>query len=421
MNHIICDICGTEYPENAERCPICGYLRQGTEKVAVAREVVERTRVQGGRYSNKNARKRRRARRKALRRERMKKNKSLLLVIALLMIAIVLVTAYIGARFWGGRDAFTDMLQTGPASTTETIAPSTAAPTVPCVKVVLNTAVVELDAVGQQYQLHASPMPENTTDVPVYASSDESVATVTDTGLITAVGDGQAEISVTFGGVTETCLVDCWIPEETTLPPETTVPETTAPVETIAPTEPKVEQTKKLTLSHTDVTCTYKGEQFTIKVKLNGQYIDRSEVTWTTTDAAIATVENGVVTAVGKGEATITAEYQGKKATCIVRNSIKADSGSQNNGGSENSSGSENQTNSKGWKISHSDVSIKVGESFNLTIKNSSGEYADVIWTMSVDGVVSFSGKTITGRAPGTVTLSATVDGVQLKCIVRVK
>ena len=78
MNRVICDICGTEYPENAERCPICGYLRQGTEKLAVSQEVVERTKVQGGRYSNKNARKRRRARRNALRKERMKKNKNLL-------------------------------------------------------------------------------------------------------------------------------------------------------------------------------------------------------------------------------------------------------------------------------------------------------------------------------------------------------
>ena len=25
MNKVICDICGTSYPENAEQCPICGY------------------------------------------------------------------------------------------------------------------------------------------------------------------------------------------------------------------------------------------------------------------------------------------------------------------------------------------------------------------------------------------------------------
>lgn len=41
-------------------------------------------------------------------------------------------------------------------------------------------------------------------------------------------------------------------------------------------------------------------------------------VTWTTSDAKVATVANGVVTAVAKGEATITATAGGKTATCKV-------------------------------------------------------------------------------------------------------
>ena len=36
MNRIICDICGCEYAETAEICPVCGYPRPGTEKAAVA-------------------------------------------------------------------------------------------------------------------------------------------------------------------------------------------------------------------------------------------------------------------------------------------------------------------------------------------------------------------------------------------------
>jgi hypothetical protein len=44
-----------------------------------------------------------------------------------------------------------------------------------------------------------------------------------------------------------------------------------------------------------------------------------STVTWSTDDDTVATVENGVVTAVGAGTATITAETaNGKKATCAV-------------------------------------------------------------------------------------------------------
>ena len=28
MNKVICDICGTSYPETSEQCPICGYTRE---------------------------------------------------------------------------------------------------------------------------------------------------------------------------------------------------------------------------------------------------------------------------------------------------------------------------------------------------------------------------------------------------------
>ena len=42
------------------------------------------------------------------------------------------------------------------------------------------------------------------------------------------------------------------------------------------------------------------------------------EVVWSTTDAAVATVENGVVTAVGAGTATITATAGTLSATCVV-------------------------------------------------------------------------------------------------------
>ena len=52
MNRIICDICGSEYPENEERCPICGYPRQGNEKAAVTAAEVSYTKVKGGRFSS---------------------------------------------------------------------------------------------------------------------------------------------------------------------------------------------------------------------------------------------------------------------------------------------------------------------------------------------------------------------------------
>ena len=409
MNRIICDICGAEYPETVERCPVCNYPRQGTEKLAAAEGEAVRTKVKGGRFSSKNVKKRQKAQRRAAEAGgEGNPNKPLIIVIILLLIAIVLVSAYIGMRFLRGRDALPGLLPA--ASTVPTTVPTvtTEAPTIPCEGIVLESSVLDLETLGEQKQLAVMAIPENSTDTLTFVSADPSVAEVSDTGMITAVGSGQTTITITCGSVVKTCTVVCWFQPETTAPVETPTP-----VETTAPTQPQVTEPAVLKLDPEDASCFTAGETFTIYAHLGSATVGRSKITWTTSNPKVATVENGVVTAVGKGEALITAEYEGQKATCTVRCRFENPEPSEEP--------EEDQQKPAAWKASHSDVSITVGESFRLTVKNSEGKTADAIWTMSIDGVVSIEGKTITGRAPGTVTLSTTVDGVTLTCIVRVK
>ena len=172
-----------------------------------------------------------------------------------------------------------------------------------------------------------------------------------------------------------------------------------------------------LTLDLTDVSCFTKNEVFNLYANLGEQSVGRSKITWTSSDPKVAKVEKGQVTAVGKGTATITAEYQGQKAFCMVRcrfedaepteeTQDQEDQGSQTVGD---------------WKASHTDVSISVGETFRLKVTDSNGNTAKAIWTMDLDGIVSIDGRSVTGRTPGTVTLTTTVDGVTMTCIVRVK
>ena len=61
------------------------------------------------------------------------------------------------------------------------------------------------------------------------------------------------------------------------------------------------------------------GESETLEVTYNpsNTTVDK-KVTWSSSDKSVATVENGKVKAVGKGEATITAEVDGKKASCTI-------------------------------------------------------------------------------------------------------
>lgn len=387
MNRIICDICGSEYPENADRCPICSYARQGNEKAAASSANAVRTKVKGGRFSNKNVRKRLKAQEKAGRAPEEGSNKPLWITVILLLIAIALVSAYILLRFMGGQGAFTGNTPAQTAAPVTTVAPTTLPPTVPCEELVLEASVLEMDVPGEQKQIFARPVPADTTDAVLYASADPSVATVSETGLVTVVGIGQTTVTVSCGAVVETVTVVCWFQEETTAPSQP--PETTAP----APVP------EGLTLDAEDVSLFASGEAFTITAKFTGLKISGSKVTWATSDDRVATVENGVVTAVGKGTATITAEYKGKKAQCIVRCRFADTS----------------------WQTSATDVTLSVGESFPLTVTNSSGETADVSWKADIEGIVSVSGRAVTAMAPGTVTLTATVDGVDLTCIVRVK
>jgi len=81
----------------------------------------------------------------------------------------------------------------------------------PITEVGLNTTYVIFDKVGDTFQLVASVIPEYYTDTSVtWSSSDNSVCTVSDEGLITSVGRGTATITVTSvdGGKQNTCGVE---------------------------------------------------------------------------------------------------------------------------------------------------------------------------------------------------------------------
>ena len=64
MSKIICDVCGTRYPDTAEQCPICGRIRdtagRTAEDVLIMDDAREESyqKVRGGRFSKSNVKKR---------------------------------------------------------------------------------------------------------------------------------------------------------------------------------------------------------------------------------------------------------------------------------------------------------------------------------------------------------------------------
>ena len=139
------------------------------------------------------------------------------------------------------------------------------------------------------------------------------------------------------------------------------------------------------------------GESF--RLTLTNQYGETASPVWAADCEGVVQIEGDTVTAIGPGTALLRCEWEGQTFECLVEVTEKVHT----------------------WTISHEDVTIKVGESFNLRLKSSEGETASVSWGASKSGYISISGNKITGKKVGTVTVSCTHEGVTYKCIVRVK
>lgn len=437
MSKIICDICGTSYPDTAAACPICGFPRkdapaQAEENVAadfgtVAAAETVVSRQKGGRFSDKNVKRRNQAesdpqprrRKEPVEPEDQGNNNGLKIAVIVLALAVVAVGIYIALRFFWGKDAYNkpndsikNTVQTDPAQTTQPTETGT-----PCAGITVSDATVEFKEPGKAWKLSIQVAPEDTTDELILASSDENVVTVSPEGRLTSVGPGTATVTITCGSVTKECQVICSFQEETE-PEETTDPseETTEPTEeTTKPTEETKPEAKGFKLDRNDVTLFSKGESFTFGVTNDGTYLSTAQVSWSTGDASIATVTNGKVTATGSGTTTITATYNGTTEKCIVRCRFSDETEPTTKPTEETKPSDTN------WAISHSDVTISVGESFSLRVTNDAGESANVSWSAANSGIVSISGNSVTGASSGMTNVSGTVDGKTFTCIVRVR
>lgn len=449
MSKIICEICGTVYPDNATMCPICGCPRgTGVEadlpaEEAAAAGVRTTQRVKGGRFSNKNVKKRNQAanadnaRRSSAQREKKPKdpdressNRGLVITVLILLAAVILLGAYIGIRFFGGTSGRDDNSSTTGSTTiadTTTTAPQETG--VACTDLKISGIDLEqgvrLVGEGKTWRMAVAPIPEDTTEEITYTSSDERVVAVSVNGSrvdLICMGSGTAAVTVSCGSVSKQFTVECEIPEPTEPTEESTeTSETTEPEETTKPTEPGT-----LSLSSNDFTLFSEGETATLAP---GKGISPAQCTWTSEDEGVATVENGKVTAVAPGMTNIIVEFNGQKATCIVRcnwveqtdpsdGTEPTDPTDETDPSDETdptqSGGSEGET----WTISSSDVTIAVGESFTLSLRSSSGETAEVTWNAGAG--VSVSGNTVTGVEPGTYNVSCIYNGEGYSCIVRV-
>ena len=437
LSKVICEICGTVYPDNATVCPICGYPRSVGESIEeleteAPQSTVRRSeRVKGGRFSNKNVKKRKKASesyepeetpkarrssqpdapvsgKKKSKKRKKNSNKGLVITVIVLLVAVLLVGAYIGMRFFVGKDAYRET--TVPTETAAATAPTETEPAdtaVHCTDIQIGdidlTQGIEFLGMGRAWRVNVTLVPENTTDSVTYSSADESVAVVNvsdDRVEILSVGPGSTTVTITCGAVTKSFPVVCSFEAETTAATEES--------------SEAIEDTREegvLALDVEDISFFAVDENYTIDPGLG---IDAGDVTWSSDDEDVAVVdETGKVTAVGAGTCQITAEYDGEEDVCIIRCQF----------GDEEETEATEETEAvedagPPYKISHTDVSIRIGETFTLTLKDKNGDIVDVTWVGDED--VEIDGNDITGVGSGRVYVKCTHNGEEFECIVRV-
>ena len=163
---------------------------------------------------------------------------------------------------------------------------------------------------GKTAGLTATISPANASDQQFsWDVEDTEIASVygytSETKTVTALKKGQTQITVTVDGQTASCTV--------------TVTPRTISVESITLNKPQLSLVKGATET---LTATVLPTTATDKT-----------VIWESSDTAVATVKDGIVTAVAAGNATITAKAGEKTATCAVTVTNPSNSGSSSGGG----------------------------------------------------------------------------------------
>lgn len=235
----------------------------------------------------------------------------------------------------------------------------------PLAGITLNTQETSIKK-GDTADLDVIYTPEDTSDDKTvkWTSSDDEIATVDENGVVTAVADGTATITATVGNLTAECIVHV-----------REVPLEGIDLDKTAITMNKGDKSEALVVS-------YNPEDTT----------DDRTVTWSSSDEDVATVENGVVTAVGAGTTTITATVGEFTAECEVTVVSPLESIT--------------------LTADRTTDDLEVGDTVNLTVGYNPEDTTDdttVTWSSSDEDVATVDENgVVTAVAGGTATITAT-------------
>ena len=246
--------------------------------------------------------------------------------------------------------------------------------------VALNTTSLTI-VEGESQSLTATVSPSNADNKKVtWSSSNSSVATVDDRGTVTAVAAGTATITAKSedGGKTATCSVTV---------------------------NSKVISVESISLDKTTAELT-EGETITLTATIKPENATNKNVIWSSSNEEIATVKDGVVSAIKEGEATITAKTEdgGKTATCTVKVNAKT-------------------ITVESVSLDKTEATLEVGETITLIVTVSPDNATDktVTWSSSDESIATVEDGVVTAIGVGSATITAKAGDKTATCTIIVE
>ena len=154
--------------------------------------------------------------------------------------------------------------------------------------------------IGEMATLTATILPKDATNKKItWSTENKQIATVTQEGVVTAIGEGTTNIKATTadGAITKSCKIIVTKKAENT-----------------------AIKVKSIKLSQNSKTIKI-GEKFKLTATILPENATNKEIVWSSTDAKIATVDNnGNVTGISEGKVTITATNKANNISesCVV-------------------------------------------------------------------------------------------------------
>ena len=248
---------------------------------------------------------------------------------------------------------------------------------IPVAFVTLSQPAAEM-IIGEFITLKATISPSNATEREImWASSKQSVASVDQTGKVVSIAEGTSTITATAGGKLGSCVVTV---------------------------SKGVVEVSSINFDKTGVSLKV-GETVTLTATVKPDDATDKTVTWSTSDASVATVSDGVVTAIKLGSATIRAKAGDKEATCAI--TVEA-------------------TPVTSVTLDQTSASLKVGETVSLTatVKPDDATDKSATWSSSNTSVATVSSTgVVTAKSAGSAIITVTTkDGSKTAtCSVTVK